>query len=459
MAKRAAGGKHAAKSKSAEGGGARLWDKGGRANELMLEFTVGDDHIVDSSLIQYDVVGTVAHAACLRDSGILSKPEFSQIEQALMRIAQRALEGKLEVSLEQEDSHTLLEQELAKELGPVGLKIHAGRSRNDQAVTMTRIAMIMNLRDSMIRTLGVAMELCRQAEANPDTPMPGYTHTQRAMPSSVAAWALGYAEVLCERAEALVELSHQLGRNPLGSGAGYGVPMKLARDTSAGMLGFERNQAVTAVQITRGLDEMACCQAVQLVGIVVSRMAADLVLFASREFGFCRLPAELTTGSSIMPQKANPDLFELMRAKGAELAGHPAALGAILSGMHGGYQRDLQLTKRHMHMAFEETNDLLDAATLAVRGVKFDPETCRKAMTPELYATAAAYRLVRQGMSFREAYRKTASEPESWVPGETEAGADCADSPEYTNRLRDDVAARLIGLYQSVRYDDDAQAG
>jgi argininosuccinate lyase len=450
MAKKTEGKAGPSKADSGNDGGARLWDKGGAANELMLRFTVGDDHVIDSGLIQYDVVGTVAHAAGLRDSGILTKEEFKRIEHALVKIAQEAGEGRLSVSLEQEDSHTLIEHELVKALGPLGLKIHAGRSRNDQAVTMTRVAMIMDIRDTVLAILGVSIELCKLAEANPDTPMPGYTHTQRAMPSSVAAWALGYAEVLCERAEALAELSHQLGRNALGSGAGYGVPMKLARDTSAHMLGFERNQAVTAVQITRGLDEMACCQSLQLLGIVISRMAADLVLFASREFGFCRLPAELTTGSSIMPQKANPDLFELMRAKGAELSGHPAALAAILSGMLGGYQRDLQVTKRHIAEAFDGACDLMSACTLALRGVQFDRESCARAMSPELYATAAAYRMVRQGVSFREAYRKAAAEPETWVPGGIEPGADCADSAEYTARLRKAIADRIIALHRSM---------
>jgi len=430
---------------------ARLWDKGKAMNELALQFTVGDDHIVDSGMIGFDLLGTYAHAVTLEASGVLTEQELKQIEGAIFDLLQRfSSDGDLEVSLEQEDSHTFIEQELTKALGPLGLKIHTGRSRNDQAVTMLRIGMQTLLAATIDGTVDVIESLCLLAERHSNAPMPGYTHMQRAMPSSVAAWALGYAEVLCERGEAMLGLRRHIGRNPLGSGAGYGVPLRLDRHASRESLGFKSNQAVTAVQLTRGLDELACCQSLHLLGIVISRMAADLVLFATREYGFCRLPAELTTGSSIMPQKANPDLFELMRAKGAELAGHSAAISAIVSGLPGGYQRDLQISKRHMSSAFDEAGLLLEATALAVGGVVFDEAACRKAMSPELYATAAAYRLVRQGMPFREAYRKAAADPTLWAEGFSEPGAEVADSSEYTDRLREDVLGRARALEEAV---------
>lgn len=424
----------------------RLWDKGNEVNQLALRFTVGDDHEIDSQLIRMDVIGTRAHARCLEASGLINRAELAQIESALDGIDERAKRGELRVSIEQEDSHTLLESELAASLGPVGLKIHAGRSRNDQAATMVRLAMREWLADAAESVGGVVEALCSVAERYADVPMPGYTHMQRAMPSSVAAWALGYAEALCERGEMLLGLRRHLSRSPLGSAAGYGVPMRLARDVAARAMGFEHVQAVTSVQITRGVDELACCQSLQLVGIVVSRMAADLVLFATREYGFAKLPADLTTGSSIMPQKANPDLFELMRARGAAIGAHCAAISHVIAGLPGGYQRDLQLTKRHVALAFSETADVLAAARLAVARVEFDAAACARGMTPELYATAAAYRKVREGMPFRDAYRIAAADKASWKPGLAEPGADAADSPEYCQRLRDEVTRRVCGL-------------
>jgi argininosuccinate lyase len=440
-------------------GMSRLWDKGTSVNELALAFTVGDDHVIDTRLIPFDCEGSAAHARVLEAAGLLTKDERAKIDAAISDIRRRAEAGELKVSLQQEDSHTLIEQELSRMLGPVGAKIHAGRSRNDQAATMLRLALRHGLAATVERTRALCEALLALAARYPASPMPGYTHLQRAMPSSVAAWALGYAEVLCERAELALGLRRHLGRSPLGSAAGYGVPMKLDRKLAAKELGFAHPQAVTAVQLTRGLDELAVASAMQQTGIVVSRMAADLVLFATREFGMAKLPAELTTGSSIMPQKQNPDLFELMRARGAALGGHVAAISAVLAGLPGGYQRDLQIIKKSVMSALDETHMLLDASALAVRGVQFDEAACLRAMSPELYATAAAYRLVRQGLPFRDAYRQAAADKASWEliqhevmrggAGDSpscESGADAADSHEYTSRLVAELTARVAAL-------------
>ena len=425
----------------------RLWDKGGKTNALALAFTVGDDYAIDQRLIAFDIAGSIAHVTALAASGFITNSELNKLMAAYATVEREAESGKLVVTPEQEDCHTAIEQRLTALLGPLGAKIHTGRSRNDQVVTMLRLAMRERALDTVKHLAGLVNALLGLARRYPDQPMPGYTHMQRAMPSSVAAWALGYAEVLCERAEALLGWRKHASRSALGSAAGYGVPLKLDRKAAASAMGFEHVQAVTAVQLTRGLDELALTQHLALVGIVVSRMAADLVLFATREYGFAKLPAELTTGSSIMPNKSNPDLFELMRARGAGLSAHPAAIAPVLAGLPGGYQRDLQIIKKSLVSALDECGMLLEAAALGVSGVVFDAEACKRAMAPELYATAYAYRLVREEkVPFREAYKKAAAEPTNWKPGFFEKGADSADSPDYTKRLAASIAKRVAAL-------------
>ncbi|NUQ34656.1 MAG: argininosuccinate lyase [Planctomycetaceae bacterium] len=421
---------------------ARLWDKGKKTNEAALRFTVGNDHELDSKLIRFDIMGSIAHVRMLHASKLITKPELARLLKAYTQLLKEAERGKLKVSIEQEDCHTLIEQRLTKMLGPLGAKIHAGRSRNDQVVTMLRLAQRHYALAMQKHTLDVADALLTLAQRHKNVPMPGYTHMQRAMPSSVAAWALGYAEVLIEQADKFNTFHSALGRAASGSAAGYGVPMKLERWVAAKVQGYYNIQGVTSVQLTRGLDELWFTQLVQQTGVVISRMAADLVLFATKEFGFAKLPAELTTGSSIMPNKANPDLFELMRARGAALAGHPATITAVLAGLPGGYQRDLQIIKASLVASIEDGMTLLNAAALAIKGVTFDKERCAAALVPELYATAYAYQLVREGMPFREAYKKAAASPEKWKAGKYERGAEAADSQEYC-----DAWARQINAY------------
>lgn len=428
----------------------RLWDKGGDTNALALRFTVGDDHLLDTKLLPWDLQGTRAHVACLAASNLLNAEEASKINQALDELLAEHQRGKLAVQQEQEDCHTAIEARLTEKLGDLGAMIHAGRSRNDQVVTMTRLALRDACAEIAAQTAQLAEALCMLAERYPAQALAGYTHLQRAMPSSVAAWALGYAEVLCERAESLCELRSRLARSALGSAAGYGTPIKLDRNASAQAQGYPRVQAVTSVQLTRGLDELCFCQELSTLGVVISRMAADLVLYATKEFAFAKLPAELTTGSSIMPNKANPDLFELLRARANVLTGYPAQISAVLGGLPGGYQRDLQLIKRFFITAWEEATLLLEAGSLAISGVHFDQQTCDAAMAAELYATAYAYQLVRQqGMPFREAYRVAAKSPDQWKPGLAEAGSESADNVEYTRGLLSALRTRLAEVDSS----------
>lgn len=424
----------------------RLWDKGGSVDQLALAFTVGDDHVLDSKLLPYDLEGTRAHAIALESSGLPSNEERSKIEAALETLREEHARGDLRVEQSQEDCHTAIEARLTDLLGETGAKIHAGRSRNDQVVTMMRLA----TRDALTQlSEGVgelASALIDLAEANPQQALPGYTHLQRAMPSSVAAWALGYAEVLCEQREAMLSLRQQLGRSALGSAAGYGTPMHLDREAAAQALGFDRVQAVTAVQLTRGLDELRFLQSLQSMGVVISRLAADLVLYATKEFALVTLPAELTTGSSIMPNKANPDLFELLRGRAAVLCSRTSEVSNVLIGLPGGYQRDLQLVKKAFVSGWDEATTLLQAGVLALRGVRFNAEACNAAMAPELYATAYAYHLVREeGLPFREAYRKAAASPEQWKAGFHDESSHAAENPSYCASLADALRQRLQG--------------
>lgn len=420
----------------------RLWDKGGATNEGFLRFTVGDDYLLDQRMIAYDIQGSIAHVASLSASGLLNADEATRLTAALLHIADEAERGEFTILPEQEDGHTAIEARLTALVGELGEKVHAGRSRNDQVVTMVRLA----IRDwcGVIgeQLAGLIRALCACAERHAGIVMPGYTHLQRAMPSSPALWALGYAEALLARRRALLDQAKRLAlTSPLGSAAGYGTPMRLDRDASAANLDCARPMAVTAVQLSRGMDELEFTQGLALVGIVLSRLGADGVLFLSREFAFAKLPPELTSGSSIMPNKVNPDLFELIRAHGNALQQYPAAIGAIVGGLGGGYFRDLQLVKGSLVAGYEAAASLIEAVTLAVEGISFNAEHCASAMSPELYATLAAYNQVKAGVPFRQAYRASAKDPSLWQPGAPDADADSADNPAYATRLM----ASLLG--------------
>lgn len=388
-----------------------LWNKGIAAADWVTRFTVGEDWRWDTMLLPYDVEGTRAHAWALAEIGVLSVAELEQIEGALDALRDAALAGDLTVTVADEDCHTVIERELTVRLGEAGQKIHAGRSRNDQVL----VALRLWLRDALAaiaeEVVATADALLDHAERHDDLLMPGYTHLQRAMPTTAGLWAAAYAELLADDLAGLAEARDRANVSPWGSAAGYGVPrLGLPRAAVAERLGFSGLQLhVPVVQLSRGKLEAAVVHALVQLGATANRLAADLVLFASAEFGFVTLPVEHTTGSSIMPQKRNPDVLELARATYHRLTAELHLLLGLPANLPSGYHRDLQLTKEAVMRAILTARDLFTALHHVLPGIRFDAERARRALSPDLFATDAALALVEQGIPFREAYRRTAA--------------------------------------------------
>ena len=389
----------------------RLWDKGAPLDARVLRYTAGEDHALDDRLVAYDVQGSVAHADCLHAAGLLSDGDLKQICGALREIADEHARGEWQVTLEQEDGQTALESMLTTRIGEAGARIHLGRSRNDQVLTALRLYLRDAIEQLHAGADAVADALDALAARQGDVALPGYTHLQQAMPSSVALWAGGFAAEIRDDAEGLRHAHRRVGKSPLGSAAGYGTPgLPLNRELPRAKLGFaEVHEPVTAVQLSRGKAESQVLFEVTLLMQDLGRLAADLLLFYTSEFAYVTLPAEFTTGSSIMPQKRNPDVFELIRGRSATaLACLVEALG-IFSRLPSGYHRDLQLLKAPLFRGLDTCLQTLDILPPALAGVAFRPD--RIHLDPAIHAAERAYQLVvAEGIPFREAYLRVARE-------------------------------------------------
>ena len=388
-----------------------IWHKGSTADDWVVRFTVGEDWRWDTVLLPYDLEGTRAHAWGLVQAGVLTEAEEAEVGAALDAIRAGWEVGEVVVRPEDEDMHTVIERELTQQLGAAGKKIHAGRSRNDQVLVALRLWLRAALAEVAGGVADVADALLNHAERGGALLMPGYTHLQRAMPTTVAVWAAGYADLLTDDLGLLAEARRAANTSPWGSAAGYGVPvLDLPRAAVAERLGFERVQEVAAVQLSRGKLEGGVVHALVQVGLTLNRLASDLALFATAEFGFVRLPVEHTTGSSIMPQKRNPDVLELARATVHRLSAELHVLLTLPAGLPGGYHRDLQLTKEATMRAVGVASDLVRAVAAVLPGVEWQPDRMRAALSPDLFATAEALRRVEGGTAFRDAYRAVGSD-------------------------------------------------
>jgi len=424
-----------------------IWDKGGTtADDWVTRFTVGDDYEWDRLLLPYDVAATRAHAWGLREIDVLSAAEWADAQDALDAVLEAFEAGEVTVTPQDEDSHTVIERFLTERAGDVGRKVHAGRSRNDQVLAALRLYLQDALARIGGRVVGLAEALCTVADRHEDVVLPGYTHLQRAMPSTVALWALGYAETLADDLEGLREARRRVNVSPLGSAAGYGVPvLDLPREAVAERLGFRGVQThAPTVQLARGKHELAVAHACTQVGATANRLASDLVLYATAEFDFVELPPEHCTGSSIMPQKQNPDVLELARAYHHRLAAEMQSLATGPSNLPGGYHRDLQLTKGAVMRSLRITGDVLAALREVIEGLSFRSARTEAACTPELLATYRALRRVDEGVPFRVAYREAAQgEGEALAPAEILGAYRTAGSPgqERPGEVRAQLAA------------------
>jgi argininosuccinate lyase len=379
----------------------KIWQ--GNVNKKIEKFTVGNDFIIDQKLLKYDCIASIAHSKMLKKIKILTEQEQKKLEDELNNIIELNDKCKFTIKSEDEDCHTAIENHLTKKLGDLGKKIHTARSRNDQVVA----AMKLYEKDELNDVSKLVKDLINALKKIPDVIMPGYTHMQKAMPSSTKLWAEGFIETL---EDDLVLLSSALGiidKNPLGSAAGYGVPLDIDKNITKKELGFKANySSVTSVQISRGKHEAIILNALVNVMYTLNKIASDMILFSMPEFGYFSLPAEFTTGSSIMPQKKNPDVLELVRGKYSIVLGYEFQLKSLIANLISGYNRDLQLTKEPLMKGFDTVKECVEIMTLVVNGLKINTKKCTKAMTSELYATEEVYKLVKKGKSFREAYKE-----------------------------------------------------
>jgi len=400
-----------------------LWDKG-NTRDLDADaqrFCAGDDVLLDRVLLPHDVRASKAHVAGLARIGVLTDSEANALLAGLDEFSASLASGAFVLDDRFEDGHSAIESFLNDRLGEVGRKVHTGRSRNDQVLVAIRLYVRDQLATLQTRCLDIAAVCLQRAHATAELAMPGYTHLQRAVPTSFAALLAGHAEAMLDDAEVAAGAARVLDGCPLGTAAGHGVNLPLDRDGVARELGFSRVQVSPVyAQNSRGKLELLAVQALHQALLDLRRLAWDLSLFATAEFGFVRLPDAYTTGSSIMPNKRNPDVVELLRALPAVAEGAMSELAALLS-LPSGYHRDLQATKAPVLRAFERGLQGLALVPALVAQLELDAARMRAAIDPELHATDRAIELARTGVAFRDAYRQAAAEMQSFADRTPEA--------------------------------------
>ena len=387
----------------------RLWEKGLPLDKRILQYTAGEDHLLDARLVQYDIRGSIAHAEMLADQNLIKKNDCNIICEGLNALGKSYEAGEWAISLEDEDAHTAIESRLTEEIGSVGGRLHLGRSRNDQVLTALR----MYLRDAA-EDLANRIEELRKAISNLQNrqgsiDLPGYTHMQHAMPSSVALWCEGFDAEFKDSIDGLTSIKSRINKNPLGSAAGYGTPgLPIDRDATTQKLKFDNTQnPVTSVQLSRGRAESTFLFEITLLLQDIGRMSSDLLMFYTQEFAYISLPSELTTGSSIMPQKRNPDVLELLRASSATTHACLNESLMITAKLPSGYHRDLQRLKSPLFRSIDLSIDSVDIMAHLLKGLSFIPENI--ILDKGIYATEEAYKLVqKENIPFRDAYKKIA---------------------------------------------------
>ena len=388
----------------------KLWDKGYRLDRDTERFTVGEDYLLDADLIEADVLGSIAHARMLRSIGILSAAEFARLRGGLTRILKAAEAGRFTIRPADEDVHTAVENHLIRRLGPLGKKLHTARSRNDQVLVDLRLYLRERLLEVTSSAVDLAEVLVRFAHRHRLVPIPGRTHTQRAMPSSVGLWAGAFAEALLDDLTLLEAAYRLVNQCPLGSAASYGVAVPIDRQLTSDLLGFARVQNnVLYAQNSRGKFEAVALFALTATMHDVGKLSGDLIFFSIPELGYFELPEEFCPGSSIMPQKRNPGPLEVARALAASVQACLVEVLDIAAKLPSGYNRDLQYTKGPMMRGFDLTVGSLRMLARIFGALKVNKKRCIDAFSPELFAADEALKLAQQGMPFRDAYRQVAS--------------------------------------------------
>jgi argininosuccinate lyase len=391
-----------------------LWDKGGALDDAVARLTVGDDPELDLELLRFDALASAAHATMLAEIGILGAEELAGLVGELRALATEAAGGAFTIDPADEDGHTAIENHLTARLGDAGRRIHTGRSRNDQVIAALRLWGREALLDLTEELLAVVESLTVLASAHVATSVPGYTHTRQAMTTTLGHFFAAYADSLLDHLPWIEVAWRHLNRSPLGSASGFGVALPLDRERVADLLGFDGVQRNTlAVQNDRGRSEALVLGVAAAVTTDLGRLARDLIHYSSAELGFLALAPETTTGSSIMPQKRNPDVLEIIRAAAVRGRHFAAQVEEIYGGLGAGYHRDLQLTKEPFLRGMVGAIDSLKTLRPVLDSLEIDVERCRAAILPATAATDAIYQQVARGVAFREAYQQAGRAPET----------------------------------------------
>ncbi len=436
----------------------KLWEKGTKINELIESFTVGKDPEMDSFLAKFDVIGSLAHVQMLGHIGLLTELELESLTRELKVIYQEVEKEQFHIEAGVEDIHSQVEMLLTSRLGEIGKKIHSGRSRNDQVLLdiklFTRDA-IAAVTENTRRLFDVLISQSNRYKA---VLMPGYTHLQVAMPSSFGLWFSAYAESLTDDLVLLQAAYRIADQNPLGSAAGYGSSFPLNRQMTTDLLGFESmNINVVYAQMGRGKMEKTVLFALASIASTLSRLAYDVCLYMSQNFNFVKLPDELTTGSSIMPHKKNPDVFELLRARCNRIQSLPAQMLTLTNNLPSGYFRDMQLTKELFIPAFKELNECISVAAFALENISINEKILADEKYQYLYSVEEVNRLVLTGTPFRDAYREVGASigRNEFVPkkeiSHTHEGS-------IGNLLLDRIEARMNQTIESFNFDKATNA-
>jgi len=385
----------------------KLWQKGYTLDTLMEEFTVGNDYLLDLQLVAADCLASIAHARTLHKAGLLTGEELASLEIGLKEILSLHSADEFAISLADEDCHTAIESYLTKRVGEAGKKIHTGRSRNDQVQTALRLWMREFVLQIARESAQLARTLFEFAKNYEFIPMPGRTHMQLAMPSSVGLWAASFAEELHDEALHLLNLVPMLDQSPLGSAASYGSPLPLDRSYAAQQMGFAKVQNnVLYANNSRGKFEAVVLDACEYIGLTLSKLAQDLILFSLPEIGYFSLPRELCTGSSIMPQKRNPDGLELTRSRSAVIGSCAQRVKSIIRSLPSGYNRDFQDTKEPLFTGTKTALLSVRIMNLMVQRLKVNEDALRAGCVSEVYATDEVLKRIVSGSSFRDVYRE-----------------------------------------------------
>ena len=370
-------------------------------------FTIGNDPVLDQELIPFDCQATIAHVTMLQEIGILEAGEAKKLVDALNDLLNLHSAGQFHIQPNQEDCHSAIEEFLTGRLGDIGKKVHTGRSRNDQVLTAVRLFEKSSLLQLMELAEGLAESLSRFGSANSGVPLPGYTHTRKAMPFNVRDWAMAFHDALKDDIKLMQGTYGLIDQNPLGTGAGYGVPLPLNRQLTTDLMGFGRIlENPMYAQNSRGKFESRILNDCLMILYDLNKWASDLIFYTIPDLGYFNLDPSMVTGSSIMPHKKNPDVLELIRASYHLVAGYEYQLKMIPANLISGYHRDLQYTKEPLMRGLKTCHDVLEASQVVLRGLSVNEDNLDKAMTPELLSVQKVMDLVNSGVPFRDAYRE-----------------------------------------------------